>query len=620
MAPPLSLTWLLAQTIFNKNNTSSPLLVPADYFGGSDHDAYIDWWATTKTTSASRYTNSVFLPSNGDHSMGAAVHWSIQDDSIFLAVSARATGWVGFGLSENGGMQGADVVLFTAAEPDVLVDSYILEERFPVTDDDCPNNWRLLHSQTDGGFLIWEGTRLLDTGDPQDRVIQNDVLAMIPPSRIIAAWGDSEVVSYHGTNNRVRGAIRWFGGDDDSAADNNNRDEQAIFQAAMQSGGVEGSFDVRASNYPVKLQDTEYVNFCASRDDILAQGAPDVDKMSIIGFEPIIDDNSKAFIHHFTITGSVSTNNGFSQNCGGDFEDTFDLAYVWAKGVTPLALPDYLGAPFGGIDGFQSYRLEIHYNNPDGVQGVLDSSGVRFYYTTQPREFELGVLQLGDPSVSLMGVPLGNGLSSHSFSCSRDCSSAALQGEPVTVLREYLHMHRSGTRMVNQQIRDGQVIRAGAVDFFNFDQQGNQPVQQEPFQVLPGDSFNTVCYYRSQDDETFGLSSQQEICIAFVYYFPRKSLFYDTVPWMCGYDLGIPGCNAEWTARTLTSDADLQRTFGGSSSTSTSRSTRTSTTTTECLVPSTAADMIPVSSNTELVTPCIYILAAASTISAMLCF
>jgi hypothetical protein len=35
-----------------------------------------------------------------------------------------------------------------------------------------------------------------------------------------------------------------------------------------------------------------------------------------------------------------------------------------------------------------------------------------------------------------------------------------------------------------------------------------------------GSSFNTACYYHGQDGVEFGLSSQEEICTAFVFYFP----------------------------------------------------------------------------------------------------
>jgi hypothetical protein len=528
----LSLTAATAQTRSNS---------PAEYFGGSDNDAYLDW-----SESVSRYTSSLYLPSNADPDLGAAVHWSIEGDSIFLAVAARATGWVGFGLSENGGMQGADVVLFRAAEPDKLSDSYILEERVPVKDD-C-QNWSLLNSKVEGDFLIFEATRLLNTGDPQDRVIMNDAAFAIAPSRIIAAWGDTPAVSYHGKN-RARGAIRWFG----------DKDEQAVFDAAMKSGS-EGSFELRALDYPIKAQETEYVDFCFSREDILAQGVPDVEKLSIVGFEAIISDDAKAMVHHFIVRGSPNTNDGQSQNCEGDFGT--ELAYGWATGEGPMALADNLGAPFGGVNGFQSFTLETHYNNPDRVPGVVDSSGVRFYYTTQEREFDVGVLPLGDPLVKLEGVSMASGLSSHAFRCPTSCTSLTLKPEePLNVIRESIHMHKTGIRAVNEQIRGGEVVRAGVVDFFNFDQQGNQAVQQEPYQILAGDSFNTECFYRSPEGAEFGYSSQQEMCIVFIAYYPRQ-LLVGTYGIMCAYDIGFGLCEAEYSQRELSSEADLQRNFG----------------------------------------------------------
>jgi hypothetical protein len=518
---------------------------PADYFGGSDNDAYLDW-----SNGVSRYKGSMFLPSNADPDLGAAVHWSIEGDSIFLAVAARATGWLGFGLSENGGMQGADMVIFTAAEPDELSDSYVMEERFPLKDD-C-QSWSLLNSQAEGGFLIFEATRLLNTGDPQDRVIMNDALFTISSTRIIAAWGDTAAESFHG-NNRARGAVRWF----------NDRDEQAVFEAAMQNG-AEGSFELRAFDYPIKAQETEYVDFCFSREDILAQGVPDVEgKISLIGFEPIVDEDAKAFLHHFIVWGSPNTNDGTSQNCAGDFTRVKEVVYGWATGEGPQAFPDNLGMPFGGLNSFQSFRVDLHYNNPALVQGVLDSSGVRVYYTTQPREFDVGVFTLGDPVWKLQGVSLDSGLSSQSFRCPSTCTSFLLKPEqPLTVIGELIHMHKSGIRAVNEQIRGGEVVRAGVVDFFDFDQQGNQPVQQEPYQILAGDGFNTVCYYRSQDGAEFGLSSEQEMCIVFIQYYPRQVVL-DGFGLACGYGIGFGICGAEWSPRTLSSEAVLQRGFGG---------------------------------------------------------
>jgi len=73
---------------------------PPSYFGGSDHQSYLDWISDFEI--AVKYNSSVFLPSRQD-SFGAAVHWSADDDFFYVAVAARATGWIGFGLSEAGG-------------------------------------------------------------------------------------------------------------------------------------------------------------------------------------------------------------------------------------------------------------------------------------------------------------------------------------------------------------------------------------------------------------------------------------------------------------------------------------------------------------------------------------
>ena len=79
------------------------------------------------------------------------------------------------------------------------------------------------------------------------------------------------------------------------------------------------------------------------------------------------------------------------------------MAYVWAPGEGSFDLPENVGLPLFGEGGYNSFRLEIHYDNPSLKEGVLDSSGVRIYYSSQLREHDLGVLQLGDPFLSLLG-------------------------------------------------------------------------------------------------------------------------------------------------------------------------------------------------------------------------
>jgi dopamine beta-monooxygenase len=281
------------------------------YFGGvGSNEAYLDWH--TANTVADRYTGRVYMPSDAGADQGAAVHWSVDEEFVYIAVVARATGWLGLGISQAGGMLGADMALFTAVRPDEIVDAYALDGRNPIRDE-CQQDWELVNStvDTDGGFLMVEVRRLLDTGDEQDRVILNDSSPLVPEPRVIAAWGDTSEVGYHG-DNRVRGAIRFFG----------QGDAKEAFQTAM-AEEADGFFDIRAPNHTIAAIETEYVQFCISRQDLIAQGVPDTqDLLSVIGFEPILTEETAPYVHHFLVY------TGDGAECTED-EFMLDLIYMW---------------------------------------------------------------------------------------------------------------------------------------------------------------------------------------------------------------------------------------------------------------------------------------------------
>jgi hypothetical protein len=268
------------------------------FFGGSNsttnNSAYFSWF----NDKGSFYGNAVFVPLPTTVESGAAIHWRIEGDKIYLAVASRAQGWLGFGLAEAGGMKGADIVYYTAST-NQLVDAYVLDDyEYGPQPDEC-QNWELLEAWSSGGFIIFEAVRDLDTGDTQDRPIINDGNpGNVPAHRIIAAWGDSPEISYHGPTNRVRSAVRFYGQPDDTA----------IFYQTMKNQS-EGSFEIRATNYTIKQLDTEYKHFCFSREDLIALGVPDK-PIQVIGWEPIVSNGSTSFVHHFLVYGSQNPNTG----------------------------------------------------------------------------------------------------------------------------------------------------------------------------------------------------------------------------------------------------------------------------------------------------------------------
>jgi Copper type II ascorbate-dependent monooxygenase, C-terminal domain len=137
------------------------------------------------------------------------------------------------------------------------------------------------------------------------------------------------------------------------------------------------------------------------------------------------------------------------------------------------------------------------------------------------------------------------------------------------VSREHLHMHEVGVSMVNAQIRNGQVIRQGQVEYWDFRQQGNLAVVQPSFAIEPGDAFCTVCNYNANNTMKHvgqGASNEENEREAFLYYFPRavmKTDFGDLL--MCGVGLAaiVPDCEVLYALTPdFTESRQLGRAFG----------------------------------------------------------
>ena len=247
------------------------------------------------------------------------------------------------------------------------------------------------------------------------------------------------------------------------------------------------------------------------------------------------------------------------------------LTYVWAPGEPPFAFPDFLGMSIGGETGFRSFRVEYHYNNPELDEGAVDNSGINYYYSLEPREQTMSVMQVGDPFVALYGTPIADGTTSYLFDCPSSCTNAVLD-EPVTVVRQALHMHMSGVGTYSQQYRDGDLIRTSKAEYYDFEQQGAQAILQEPFEIQPGDSFKVNCFYENAagTNRVFGLGSSEEMCISYFYYYPAK-VTASGLPFVCGVGLAdmLPECDITADSVIVTDDSSQQlaaeRVFGSAS-------------------------------------------------------
>ena len=86
-------------------------------------------------------------------------------------------------------------------------------------------------------------------------------------------------------------------------------------------------------------------------------------------------------------SSSESQNIAYPPFCFSDMD-----IFPWTPGSSDLELPADVGFAFGNASGgITSVSINTHYDNPEGIEGMVDSSGVRVYYTEEPRAFDMGV-------------------------------------------------------------------------------------------------------------------------------------------------------------------------------------------------------------------------------------
>mmetsp|Transcript_6179 Transcript_6179/g.9093 ORF Transcript_6179/g.9093 Transcript_6179/m.9093 type:complete len:646 (-) Transcript_6179:522-2459(-) len=546
----ITTTTAIATTAFLFPTTSNA-------FSTIAQNAYTDWVANN----GGNYQVSALLPAGDPTSANIAVHWSIIDDKIHLAVTAEATGWLGFGFAEAGGMPGSDIAVFTASTGK-LTDAYATDYAAPIDDDQ--QDWTLKNYTLDGGFIIWEGERLLKTCDNQDWEVRDDSGVDMPPHKVIAAWGDSTSMSFHGLNSE-KGEIRFYG----------SGEETVSFHAAMDAE-AEGSAVLTAPSFTLPQWKTLYKTFCYTKDDLVAQGLPSDGSAHIIGIEPVLDNsNSITNVHHILVYSSEDS------TCDEDGED---LMFPWAFGQRNFQAPSPAGFRFGSVGegAFQSITMEFHYDNPEYKDNIVDNSGFRFYYTTKLRQHDIGFFELADPKVSLLGKKVGNGVTQHTFSCPGSCTNNFSQD--VTVFLEGLHMHALGERMVSKHFRNDEVLRESSVDYYDFSQAGMYSPQQNEYVLKRGDGFEITCYFKAGNYDLFGLGSENEMCINFLGYYPKQF----GVDNYCGL-APTNSCLGSYSKTTLGSLEDTGREFG----------TREAISDPSCPVPSSAPSSMPVGSPTS---------------------
>lgn len=195
-------------------------------------------------------------------------------------------------------------------------------------------------------------------------------------------------------------------------------------------------------------------------------------KHHIVGYEPILGENHRSFIHHMILhecelpeNEDLSKWDSYSKEAGRlcygpsmapEWEKCLPPLVAWAIGSKGENFPKHVGLPLASKKN-SYYMLEVHFDNP-AMRQAKDTSGMRLHYTSDLRENEGGILTTGIVLSSLHFIPPYQRDYRTAGYCSTGCTKETFPKEGIKVVSVMLHSHLAGRKMRLRHIRAGKEL------------------------------------------------------------------------------------------------------------------------------------------------------------------
>uniref|UniRef100_A0AAY4CW32 DOMON domain-containing protein n=1 Tax=Denticeps clupeoides TaxID=299321 RepID=A0AAY4CW32_9TELE len=439
------------------------------------------------------------------------VKWRFDGATISFEVAVATRGYVGFGFSPSGAMARSDLVIGGVSGGRPYLQDYFADASRMVHRDP-QQSYRLEYAWENDTHTVLGFSRDLLTCDPNDKDITESTV------RVIWAYHSEDVgplgPMYHGVN-RGRKSVRLLNPAKGTAVPDGTR-----------------FFDLRNSQVPVPSKDTTY--WCQ------LFRFPEVQKKHhVIRIEPLIQKGHENLVHHILLyqcdrdldEDDLGTGHEcYHQNMPDSFQTCETVVFAWAIGGEGFTYPPHAGLSIGtSIDPF-FVLMEIHYDNPALHQGILDSSGLRFFYSSDLRRYDAGIIETGVWVSLYHMLPPGMQEYISEGHCTQECLQESLDHEMPSGIRVFavlLHAHLAGRAIRTRHFRGQKELRPLAHDSeFDFNFQEFLALSEERL-LLPGDHLITECKYNTKSRKQMtwgGLSTRDEMCLSYLLYYPRINL------------------------------------------------------------------------------------------------
>ncbi|XP_077980021.1 DBH-like monooxygenase protein 1 homolog [Glandiceps talaboti] len=470
--------------------------------------------------------------------------WKFDSKKIVFEVHVQTTGYVGFGFSPNGGMPGSDIVIGWVKSDGKkrFTDRHASHYGEPRVDD--KQDYKLLYGAEIDDHTILKFERKLDTcDDAQDWMITGDTMRLI--------W------AYHPEDPEDDKPLPWHGRE--------MRGSRSVFLLHLQQtntntlGDDVYTFEMLNDNVKVPHhQDTTYL--CTGI------ALPKFDgKHHLVKYEPVIQPGNEAVVHHIVVLQCFDyvneslyhnyTSECFTPNMPEDWHTCTTVAMAWAVGGQPFYFPEKAGMSVGGPGDPTFFMLEVHYDNPDYKDTIYDSSGMRFYYTPDLRQHDAVIFLLGTLIGQGQLIPPQTRSFTQTSYCSSHCTKRALTDPhtndttEVHIFSGFLHSHLAGRAIRVRHIRDGVELPNVMVDnHYDFNYQEFRSLKDEVI-IQPGDDIIIECEYETMNRQSStwgGLGTQQEMCLAFFFVYPRTQLLTCETTLLRDYMAGAVGVSVTY--------------------------------------------------------------------------
>jgi len=439
--------------------------------------------------------------------------WNFNSTHIVFKLQVKTTGYVGFGISLHGDMFPADIIIGWVKDGHVhMQDRHGTGHVMPVVD--SHQDWTVISGSEDHQHTTIIVIRKLNTCDQPD-----DLPITEGTTRVIFSYNSYDPVSddhipYHGMSRGGKSIMLL----DPPATE--------LVHDILPSDLI--TIDFLNNNYSVPSAPTMYS--CIAHKLPVLTG-----KHHLIRVEPIIQKGHEHLVHHIVVyacTHSLHDSNlNKNVNCYHHYNPELNGCWfvfvAWAIGGTAFDYPAHVGHSLGTSEDPVYFRMETHFDNVNMRSDFVDNSGLRLVLTKQLRQHDAGMMQIGAVVDRNQIIPphYDNFLSRNY--CHENCIAEVLGDEEINIFSGFLHSHLIGKAITARLVTNGVEQEPLLQDLhYDFNYQEQRALNRERV-VKKGDTIIVDCVYDStkRPNITYGgLDSTDEMCLAFMLYYPRKPL------------------------------------------------------------------------------------------------